>query len=304
MKNVLLTVGMCVLIAFSARGSTAQTAPVNIDIQAPYRVVAGEAWTLTIELGNTTSGTVDIWLLAGLQRHHQSLEIDANGRASWNIIDGEVTASGDMLMIAQHGGQTAQQTMQVKPAYIMEMTVFPIRKTITAYGKDQTAVIALAHDQWGNTITSANTLAASIQHLDPHKNRLEITTRSGLHWFDVVSHGSPGRVTIQLGTEQLELIQTAGPPASINVQIAGCTTRNARDVVSLLAEVHDAAGYPVADGTAVIFEWPNGTGTASVQEGRATLRIPLSADFRVMRAHSGSATSSKIVLTEVCRDVS
>jgi hypothetical protein len=273
----------------------------GITVSAPAEIVAGDAWQMDIEVVGAVAGErVETLLLNGLHIHTASLQLGSGGVARWVLPAGQLSVAGDSLAIVRSGDHEVQTILTVWPGPPETLNLLTSANTLAAYGEQRGMVVALGTDEWGNALQST-TARVEAFYPDGRRRIQMLPLQEGLAWMWIASRGEPGRLRVssQLDahiTDSLDIKQAPGPAASITLAVdPPCLTQaDGRDIIVLEAQVSDAYGALVADGTRVLFVWPDGAGTGSVLSGRAILRIPVPAETGTVEftAMAGTAQSS------------
>ena len=149
---------------------------------------------------------------------------------------------------------------------------------IRAYGLDEVELVALVRDRAGNPTNGH--LSVRISGADFPASLLIVPYQEGLAVWRWRSRGGIGRVqvSVQAGEAQAELSlqQIPSAPAQITLKLSpACVRDDGRDIVRLQAEVQDAYGAPVVEGSLVHFSAPalNWQSLGIVVNGQATVRL-------------------------------
>lgn len=243
-------------------------------------IQAGESWTLTIEL-DTTQTKVDLLLLNGLVWHHATLTTDESSTTTWEFPKDTLIYAGTSLVIARSEALEEQFSLEVKPLPQSQLEAITTANHLPAYGEGQSLLISLLADRWGNPLRADETLVWEINYPDGTVNTLTPQTTWGIAWAWLISQGRAGRVRISLDGNGLDIQQVPLGAAQITLTInPPCLLNDGRDLVTLIAQVADAYGEPVADGSLITFLWESGQGYAPTIGGIATLTLPTPTDAR------------------------
>jgi len=259
----------------------AQEEPIRL--RARMAIHAGDAWELTIAVADGEAGDqISVALLNGVQVLADRLTLGSGGAAVWRLPPGQITQAGDSLVIVRSGEDEVRRRLRVDPLQPATVDFFTTTNTLLAYGQDSATIMILPRDIWGNAPASSR-FSLTVRYPDGTRLLPRFSYAGGIGWTEVTSQGGPGLV--RLATEQgalsaaLELQQTPATPHQIDLMVEpGCVLNDGRSVIALRADVRDAYGYAVADGTLITFNWAAGFGYGRTVDGQAVLRIPAPAE--------------------------
>lgn len=304
---VVVSVGVLVFVV------TSTEAPVML-VEAEQTIRAGDAWEARITLSSATAGdTVEVTLFNGLQRLDAVLVLGTGGTALWQIPEGEITQAGLSLLLVHSGTAETRVPLDVHPQPPHELMLFTTANVIPAYGEGETTLLVLSQDMYGNPVAlPARQRTASVRFPNDERESVTLTYYNGLAWSSLASQGPPGRVRVQVRSQQittlLELLQTAAPAALVMLDISPtCVLSDGRDLITLTAEISDRRGMPVVDGTLITFAWDGGFGQGQTVRGHAEIRLPAPTSpglFRYTAEINGLSSAPVMlrVVSESCTD--
>lgn len=275
-QRIALFVGMSSAFLMSVMQSVIHP----IQLEAAWDINAGEAWELSIVVTNGMVGDpVQVILLNGLQVLDETLALGTGGMALWRVPAGQITQAGESIVIVIHGNEERRQSLIVRAGEVVDGDFFSTANTLIGYGKSKITLLLLPRDEWGNAANEPSRFLVDIRYPNGKQIQGGFIYHGGIGRYTLTSYGEPGRVRLTLTKpafpSTLELMQTADEANSIDLHLSpSCIYRDGRDLVSLIAIVHDAHGNPVVNGTLVIFIWEDGQGYGLTVDGQATLRIP------------------------------
>lgn len=272
---------------------------VLIELDAQTRIEAGQAWTVTISIPYADAGDmVEAVLMNGLQTLTTQLMLGDGGMARWSIPANRITQAGRSLLWVRYHDYEVRHTLDVAPQEATTADLFSTSNDLVAYGESQTTVIVLPRDEWGNPANDDTPLTLHSRYPDGTTRSDVFDYVGGIGWLILPSQGQVGRVRLMIAHDvidaTLELRQTPNQPDAITLKIQPpCVLNDDRDLVTLIANVADAQGYPVVDGTLVTFRWREGFGVERTIDGRATLRLPAPTriGWHFYRAQAGNVQS-------------
>jgi hypothetical protein len=294
---------------------TATAAPTtNIALDTPTSIVAGQAWTLQVNVSGANPGdTVTATLLDGLKRQDAALVLGSGGIAVWRIPSNVLTVSGTAIVFVHSKNTQLTRTFQITPAEIGTVEALSTANKIVAYGLGRNMIIGLAYDLFGNAVDDRAALRLSARYADGRQMSSALQLSNGLAWSWLSSAGVPGRVvtTLALGTfsqnslmmnpitAEQEFVETPDIAATIDLQVQPtCVPPDGRTLLTLSAYVKDTHNQPVSDGTRTLITWAGGSGAAPTINGIASLRIPAPAAVGSYsyQAVSGNVTPASVLL--------
>lgn len=264
-------------------------------------IKAGENWTVTVHADVAKPNPViALTLLNGLREYDTNLTLDGNGTAQWTLPAGTLTAAGTSLVLAKYGVLEARFKLVVSPIEPTQIDALSTANTLTAYGTQCGAFVAVGQDHFGNPLDSHAISSLVLRSDSGNTKTIPLMFTGGLAISTVCSLGNPGKLFMTISTGNLNstitLAQVPGMPAHVKLDVVpACVEQSQRDslLVNLNAQITDEHGQPVSDGTQVRFEWDGGYGIALASNGRAILSIPYPsiAPAIYIKATAGEASS-------------
>lgn len=313
--GVLVTINLMLMITIIVppRTSTSLHTPIDtasritIKLVAPTSIQAGDSWELSVIVPGANAGeVVNATLFNGLHHHQLLLKLGTGGIALWQFPKNTLIYAGTSLLTVRYQDVELQRALHVLPTKARTAELMTTSNNLAAYGEQQALLMALLADEWGNPPSLNTEIRAEVQFPNTQRKPLKFTYANGIAWSPMRSMGEPGRVRVTLAVDDansyLEINQIAAAPANIALELfPECILSDGRDIVTLTAEVRDAFGYSVADGTLVAFSWNEGESYALTLDGRAKLRLPAPTTFGdvTYSAHSGGAQPASAVLKVV-----
>lgn len=246
-----------------------QSAPTALTIEVAPTSVVGVDLPMRVHVAPDWNGLVTLTLQTSYAVHVQTVLIQ-QGLGTLILTKPWNEQRGDVTIVARVGQLQASATTTLQPSQVVE----PIRplvgaRSIIANGATWSMVVVIPHDQFGNPIADASLVDITAQRPNQQLTRLTTKTDHLLAWQRLYSQTVAGKTLISVQSQsrfgpQAELLEVAGWPVQINVELAQPMPRISADGYTFLPIqtnlIQDAFGNVMPDGTSVVFEVDDGLG--------------------------------------------
>jgi len=250
-----------------------------LEVLAIDEVMAGTDWTALIRVRDMSDGdTVQVVAFHGLSRIEETIQLGTGGIAEWTIAPQKLTQSGTTLVVFQYGELQTRFYLSVLAEQPASMQAFTTDNSIRAYGLDQTEIISMVADRFGNPIKHAKIVVELMNPIGERQIYFS-NVSNGFGAIAVQSYGKPGTLRLNVMTEGVEqrllLPQHPTEPHFITLTLEpDCILNDGLERIELHATVLDLLHNAVIDGTILTIRWANGYGTPLTVGGKAVLRLP------------------------------
>ncbi len=288
-----------------------------VELRAPASVPAGSDF----EVVATTMGTGTVRLDIVDALAVTTLETQVDGRSARFEIEGELTQLAGRVSFHALGPDGAQVTAAttITPAVAaspLDITVGP--RTVIADGRDQTMVIAIAADRYGNPLDDGTSVDVTFD--DGSTSTVGVTVDHGLASVLVASDTVAGPVEAfaslrdnggvavsEIRSPRVDYTEVAGRPEEVSLLVDSPTDApwpaDGRSLVELhTSPIEDRYGNPMPDGYLVRIDvaGPDGRGTLTSTTIDSVARFVLQAPGRPgtveLRADTGDVANQTLVL--------